>query len=70
MKAVSEKLQVSLGSMKAVSEFFPQEKWINMQLANKFFYETAVSRVQTGIKSAKQEKMLRKISESKKRPAA
>ena len=35
-----------------------------MQQVNKFFYETAVSRVQTRIKSEKQERQLREVDES------
>ena len=40
------------------------EQFTKMQQVNKFFYETAVSRVQTRIKSDKQERQLREAEES------
>ena len=49
VKAVSKELQVSYGCMRAISDFIPKENWIKMQQANKFFYDIAVSRVQTKI---------------------
>ena len=50
--------------MNSIQEFIPKEEWIKLQQVNKYFYETAVSRVQTRIKSEKLERL--RLEEKKK----
>ena len=60
----SKQLEVSFGCMNSIQDFIPKEEWIKLQQVNKYFYETAVSRVQTRIKSEKLERL--RLEEKKK----
>ena len=61
VKSASKKLQVSFGSIRSISDFIQKEEWIKLQRVNKYFYETAVSRVQTRIKSDQQKRNEREV---------
>ena len=59
LMTASKQLEVSFGCMNSIQDFIPKEEWIKLQQVNKYFYETAVSRVQTRIKSEKLERLRR-----------
>ena len=67
LMTASKQLEVSFGCMDSIQDFIPKEEWIKLQQVNKFFYETAVSRVQTRIKSEKLERL--RLEEKKKSAA-